>query len=112
MDRPKLSFWATGLRENLHELLGVIDLAASIGIEEVYLQRMVFGFGADGLARPEQSIYVDYRAQAEAIIADAERRAARHGISFRVRTPSTTPEHRRATRADGARAVAHCVWRT
>ena len=82
-DRPKLSFWVTGLRENLHELPGVIDLAASIGIEEVYLQRMVFGFGADGLARREQSIYVDYRAEAEAIIADAERRAARHGISFR-----------------------------
>ena len=73
----------TGLRENLHELPGVIDLAARIGVEEVYLQRMVFGFGAEGLARREQSIFVDYRAEAEAIIDDAERRAARHGISFR-----------------------------
>jgi len=80
---PKLSFWVTGLRENLAELPGVIDLAASIGVEEVYLQRMVFGFGTEGLATSGQSIYVDYRTEAEAIIAEAERRAVAHGISFR-----------------------------
>src|SRR5260370_41360184 len=39
---PRLSFWVTGMRDNLHELPGVIDLAARIGVEEVYLQRMVF----------------------------------------------------------------------
>jgi MoaA/NifB/PqqE/SkfB family radical SAM enzyme len=80
---PKLSFWVTGLRENLAEVPGVIDLAAEVGVDEVYLQRMVFGFGKEGLARADQSIYVDYRAEAEAIIEDAERRAAWHGISFR-----------------------------
>jgi MoaA/NifB/PqqE/SkfB family radical SAM enzyme len=56
---PRLSFWVTGLRENLHELPGVIELAAQIGVDEVYLQRMVFGFDGEGLARAEQSIYVD-----------------------------------------------------
>jgi MoaA/NifB/PqqE/SkfB family radical SAM enzyme len=80
---PRLSFWVTGLRENLHELPGVIELAAQVGVEEVYLQRMVFGFGDDGLARAEQSIFIDYRAQAEAVIEHAERLAEKLGVSFR-----------------------------
>jgi MoaA/NifB/PqqE/SkfB family radical SAM enzyme len=80
---PRLSFWVTGLRENLPELPGVIDLAAQIGVDEVYLQRMVFGFGKDALANAEQSIYAGYREEAESIIADAERRAAASGVSFR-----------------------------
>lgn len=80
---PHLSFWVTGMRENLPELPGVIDLAARIGVEEVYLQRMVFGFGQQGLAKEEQSIFHGYRAEAEAIIDDAERRAVAQGVSFR-----------------------------
>jgi MoaA/NifB/PqqE/SkfB family radical SAM enzyme len=85
---PRLSLWVTGMRENLPELPGVIDLAARIGVGEVYLQRMVFGFGDQGLARADQSIYKDgdtaYREQvAEAIIGEAERRAAAAGVRFR-----------------------------
>src|SRR5207302_9174432 len=55
---PRVSFWVTGMRENLHELPGVIDLAARIGVGEVYLQRMVFGFNSnsnnESLARAEE----------------------------------------------------------
>ncbi len=80
---PRLSFWVTGMRENLAELPDVIDLAARIGVEEVYLQRMVFGFGGDAMARAEQSIFDGYRTEAEAIIADAERRSAAQGVRFR-----------------------------
>jgi MoaA/NifB/PqqE/SkfB family radical SAM enzyme len=89
---PRLSLWVTGLRENLAELPGVIELAARIGVQEVYLQRMVFGFGSggEGLARAEQSIVCHdedgddgFRDQAEAIIAEAERLSVLHGISFR-----------------------------
>src|SRR6202158_2379274 len=69
---PRLSFWVTGMRENLPELPGVIDLAARIGVEEVYLQRMVFGFNTtDALAREDQSIYDGYREAAETIIVEA-----------------------------------------
>src|SRR5918912_3428550 len=77
-DTPRLSFWVTGLRENLHELPDVVDLAARMGVEEVYLQRMVFW--GEGLAIEEQSVYRGYRAEAEAILSEAERRAARHGV--------------------------------
>jgi len=84
---PRLSFWLTGMRENLSELPGVIDLAARIGVPEVYLQRMVFGFGdgIDGaLARAEENIYDrGYGLQAVALIAEAERRAHAHGVRFR-----------------------------
>jgi hypothetical protein len=78
----------TGIRENLSELPDVIDLAARIGVAEAYLQRMVFGFSGDGvdktLARADESIYDQrYRAQAEAFIEEAERRANAHGIRFR-----------------------------
>jgi len=80
---PRLSFWVTGMRENLAELPGVIDLAARIGVEEVYLQRMVFGFDDNALARGDQSIYDGYRTEAEAIIAEAERRSVALGVRFR-----------------------------
>jgi MoaA/NifB/PqqE/SkfB family radical SAM enzyme len=81
---PRLSFWVTGMRENLPELPDVIDLAAQIGIEEVYLQRMVFGFnGTDALAREDQSIYDGYREEAERIILEADRRAVAQGVAFR-----------------------------
>jgi MoaA/NifB/PqqE/SkfB family radical SAM enzyme len=83
VDTPRLSFWVTGMRENLAELPGVIDLAARIGVDEVYLQRMVFGFGQEGLATEEQSIFHGYRLEAEATIDDAERRAVAQGVSFR-----------------------------
>jgi MoaA/NifB/PqqE/SkfB family radical SAM enzyme len=78
---PRLSIWVTGLRENLAELPDVIDLAASIGVEEVYLQRMVFW--GQGLATAEQSIFRREHAVAERIIGEAERRAAAHGVRFR-----------------------------
>ena len=80
---PRLSFWVTGMRENLAELPGVIDLAGRIGVDEVYLQRMVFGFGDEGLASADQSIYDGYREEAAAIIATAEQRAQAQGVSFR-----------------------------
>jgi MoaA/NifB/PqqE/SkfB family radical SAM enzyme len=82
-DHPRVSLWVTALRENLPELPGVIDLAARLGVDEVYLQRMVFGFDDGALARREQSVYEGWRETAEAIIDDAERRALAQGVSFR-----------------------------
>ena len=56
---PRLSFWMTGMRENLPELPGVIDLAARAGVDEVYLQRLVFW--GEGLAVEGQSVYRGHR---------------------------------------------------
>jgi MoaA/NifB/PqqE/SkfB family radical SAM enzyme len=78
---PRLSFWVTGLRDNLHELPDVVDLAARIGVDEVYLQRMVFW--GEGLAVEEQSIYQKLREEEHAVLAEAERRAERYGLRLR-----------------------------
>ncbi len=99
---PRISIWMTGLRENLHELPEVIDLAGRLGVDEVYLQRMVFW--GEGLAVSDQSIYpggVTGAHELEEVIAEAERRAERHGVGFRgadARPPRASiveraPEH-------------------
>jgi MoaA/NifB/PqqE/SkfB family radical SAM enzyme len=80
---PRVSFWLTGMRENLSELPDVVDLAARIGVAEVYLQRMVFGFDEGALAREDQTIYAEFRDDAEEIIVEAERRALALGVVFR-----------------------------
>jgi MoaA/NifB/PqqE/SkfB family radical SAM enzyme len=78
---PRVSFWMTGLRENLSELPDLVDLAARLGVDEVYLQRLVFW--GEGLAVADQSVFSTDAAEATAIVTEAEQRAARHGISLR-----------------------------
>jgi MoaA/NifB/PqqE/SkfB family radical SAM enzyme len=77
---PRISLWMTGLQENLGELPDLIDLAARIGVEEVYLQRLVFW--GEGLATRDQSLF-HARQQASQAIEEAERRAARQGVRLR-----------------------------
>src|SRR3977135_3771178 len=57
-DRPRVSAWLTGLKETIAELPAFVQVAADIGVREVYLQRLVF-FENDsiGLARPDQGLY-------------------------------------------------------
>ncbi len=78
---PSVSIWVTALRDNLRELPDIVELAARIGVEEVYLQRMVFW--GEGLATREHSVYVDWKSEAEGAIAEAERRAAASRVRFR-----------------------------
>src|SRR6266700_8250325 len=51
-ERPRVSAWLTGLKETIAELPAFVEVAAEIGVREVYLQRLVF-FANDaiGLAR-------------------------------------------------------------
>jgi MoaA/NifB/PqqE/SkfB family radical SAM enzyme len=96
---PRISIWMTGMRETLHELPDIIDLAARVGVDEVYLQRLVYW--GQGLATSEQSLFSaptpehapnaeqassGHSPEADAMqsaIAEAERRAASHGIALR-----------------------------
>ena len=41
-ERPRVSAWLTGLRETVAELPAFVQVAADIGVKEVYLQRLVF----------------------------------------------------------------------
>ena len=77
---PRIAIWMTALRENLFELPDLVDLAARTGVDEVYLQRLVYW--GQGLATSQQSVH-RAPSTAEQVIAEAERRAARHGLAFR-----------------------------
>ena len=79
---PCLSFWSMALRENLEELPALVDLAADLGVPEVYVQRLVLI--DHGLARREHSLYGRLRVQEGTLLAEAARRAEAHGIAFRA----------------------------
>jgi len=76
---PRIAIWMTALRENLRELPDLVDLAAGLGVDEVYVQRLVFW--GQGLARSDQSVY--RACDVDEIVAEAERRALVHGLAFR-----------------------------
>jgi MoaA/NifB/PqqE/SkfB family radical SAM enzyme len=80
--RPRLSLWFTTMRENLSELPGLVDLAARLGVREVYVQRLVLI--DQGLAQAEQSLYRRLEEQEEAYLAEAARRAGAHGVNLRA----------------------------
>ena len=99
-ERPGLSFWLTATRENLSELPTLVNLAAEIGVPEVYVQRLVL-FDR-GLARAEQSVYRQLQAQEEAALAEAAERAAAYGLTFRA-SGLALPEDSLRGRNDGDR---------
>jgi MoaA/NifB/PqqE/SkfB family radical SAM enzyme len=96
--RPRLSFWLTALRENLSELPALVDLAAEIGVPEVYVQRLVLI--QRGLARAEQSLYRQLQAQEEAALAEAAKRATVHRLDFRA-SGLVSPQESLRGRNDG-----------
>jgi MoaA/NifB/PqqE/SkfB family radical SAM enzyme len=58
---PRVSLWLTGLRETVEQLPAFVRLAASMGVREVHLQRLVFDEAGYGLARPEFSLFEQTR---------------------------------------------------
>lgn len=91
--RPQVSLWLTGLKETLAELPDFVRLAHSLGIEEVYLQRLVYwqDDNHEKLATPEQSLFQNLREEEEAIIRSCEELAAQLGLRFQA-SGATTPQ--------------------
>jgi MoaA/NifB/PqqE/SkfB family radical SAM enzyme len=108
---PRVSFWLTAMRENLGELPALVDLAAEIGVPEVYVQRLVLF--QRGLARSEQSLYEQLRAQEEAALAEAAERARVHGLYLRA-SGLTSPQQSLRGRSDEDRPWSACyrLWET
>jgi radical SAM protein with 4Fe4S-binding SPASM domain len=80
---PKLSIWCLGTNENISELPGLVRLAASMGVKEVYLQRLVYfqdgeGFG---LAKREKTI-VGSDLEAAEMIAESTLAANELGVQL------------------------------
>src|ERR1700720_3491590 len=72
---PRVSIWLTGLRETVEQLPAFVQVAAEIGVKEVYLQRLVFFAESPiGKAHPDQALFerltegeAAYLKQAEAL---------------------------------------------
>ncbi len=79
---PKVSFWFTGIRLNIHELPDLIRLAHKTGVREVYLQRLVFY--ETGLAVQEQSLFGTLEAAVTEAVEQAESLCRRYEITFRA----------------------------
>jgi MoaA/NifB/PqqE/SkfB family radical SAM enzyme len=91
-DRPRVSVWLTGLKETIAELPAFVQVAAAIGVKEVYLQRLVF-FAQDaiGLARPDQALYDQMSRDEAAAIEEAALLAQSHGMSFSASGAASEP---------------------
>jgi MoaA/NifB/PqqE/SkfB family radical SAM enzyme len=80
VEQPRVSLWFTTLRENLPELPEVVAIAIRLGIQEVYVQRLVY-FG-EGLAVEEQSLYRRLHEEEEQLLAGCAERCREAGVAF------------------------------
>jgi MoaA/NifB/PqqE/SkfB family radical SAM enzyme len=104
---PRVSLWLTGLKETVGQLPAFVDLAASLDVPEVHLQRMVFFPDGQGLSRADQSLFEGVDAHEEALIREAEARAKQHGILFDA--SGATEPGTSLKRADDARPWSLCT---
>jgi MoaA/NifB/PqqE/SkfB family radical SAM enzyme len=90
--QPRVSLWLTGLKETLGELPDFLRIAHRLGIEEVYLQRLVYwdDDNDEKLAAPNQSLFQSLQAEEEAIIQASEALAKQLGLHFEA-SGATTP---------------------
>jgi MoaA/NifB/PqqE/SkfB family radical SAM enzyme len=103
-DKPAVSLWFTAMRENLHDLPGLVDLAANHGIREVYLQRLVYF--ETGLAASKQALFRRSTPEEVALIQRCEEICKERGITFRAAGASTPLES--ITRDFGDRPWSGC----
>jgi MoaA/NifB/PqqE/SkfB family radical SAM enzyme len=79
---PRVSLWLTGLKETVEQLPEFVRLAATMGVRDVHLQRLVFDEAGFGMARPESSLFEQTRAEEQAAIDAAQAMAASLGITL------------------------------
>ncbi len=87
--RPTVSLWFTALRENLHELPGLIPIASRVVASSVHLQRLVYN--GLGMAVEEQSVYRRLHEEEEALIRATTNAAREGGIEFSA-SGATAPD--------------------
>jgi len=79
---PRVSLWLTGLKETVQQLPEFVRLAASMGVREVHLQRLVFDEAGFGMARAESSLFERTRAEEQAAIEAAQTLGAELGVAL------------------------------
>jgi MoaA/NifB/PqqE/SkfB family radical SAM enzyme len=102
---PRVSLWFTASRANLQELLAFVRLAADLGVDEVYVQRLVFN--GLGLATAENALHGQLRQQERELLDKAERLAGTLGVTLRA-SGLTTPLASFSGAAPNSRPWAGC----
>lgn len=82
VNMPRVSLWLTGLKETVDQLPEFVRLAASIGVREVHLQRLVFDELGFGKARPEHSLFEQTRASEQGQIETAKAIGIELGVTL------------------------------
>lgn len=85
---PRVSLWFTASRANLDELLAFVRLAADLGVDEVYVQRLVFN--GLGLATAENALHGRLQRREQELLDQAAELAQGLGVALRA-SGLTTP---------------------
>ncbi len=104
VNKPAVSLWFTAMRENLHELPGLIDLASDASISEVHMQRLVYF--EEGLAASEQSLFRRASQEELDIVRKSEELCQERGITFSAAGTATPVDS--LTRDFGERPWSGC----
>jgi MoaA/NifB/PqqE/SkfB family radical SAM enzyme len=88
--KPAVSLWFTAMRENLHELPGLIDLASEHGVREIYLQRLVYF--EEGMAQSQQALFRRATREELTLVRRCEQICQERGITFRAAGSATPSE--------------------
>ena len=83
---PNISIWCVATRENLQELPDLVRMAASLGVPEIYMQRMVYFAGQPdqeyGMARDDLAIFGREEDAEVRVIEECTQLSAGLGIKF------------------------------
>jgi MoaA/NifB/PqqE/SkfB family radical SAM enzyme len=86
-DTPRISIWCTVTRENVEQLPTLVHLAAEMGVEELYVQRLVYFLDSEAEYDAELAglaLFGTVSATEREIIAECERLSEALGIAFRA----------------------------
>jgi MoaA/NifB/PqqE/SkfB family radical SAM enzyme len=111
--KPRVSLWLTGLRETVDQLPNFVRLAHSIGVTEVYLQRLVFfdqPMSENSLARAESALFEHTTEREEALIHEAESIAKQLGVTFSASGAVDPGESIKMQRTDNPWSLCRRPW--
>jgi radical SAM protein with 4Fe4S-binding SPASM domain len=111
--KPRVSLWLTGLRETVDQLPNFVRLAHSVGVTEVYLQRLTFfedPVSESSLARAESALFEHTTEREEALIHEAESIAKELGVMFSASGAVDPGESIRMQRTDNPWSLCRRPW--
>ena len=101
-ETPRISIWAVGTKDNLHQLPDLIRLAAEMGVPQVYVQRMTFTSDPErryGTAAPQHALFGRLTEAEAEVIDQCQRLSAALGIEFQASGATDPANSLRAAQA-------------